>query len=271
MGSPLNPVADRTAQRVLLCHSSEDKPAVRRLYQRLRADGVNPWLDEEDLLPGQDWEREITNAVRASSVVIICLSGGSVAKTGYVQREIRQALKVADEHPEGQIFIIPARLEPCVVPDSLTKWQRVDLFEPRGYNRLTKALAARGIRMSAPKATTNLRLTVHRAFFLPFGPECVFLNATNVGTDNDLEITHVWLETPSPLHIVQPDRRLPKRLKPMETWETWIKVEALDESIEQDVFTLGRVRLSTGEVITSIRNEFVPTYGAIPGGPVTQP
>ncbi|MBI5839508.1 MAG: toll/interleukin-1 receptor domain-containing protein [Chloroflexi bacterium] len=43
--------------RVFLCHASQDKPIVRELYQRLNAEGwIDPWLDEEKLLPGQDWD-----------------------------------------------------------------------------------------------------------------------------------------------------------------------------------------------------------------------
>lgn len=35
--------------RVFLCHSSNDKPAVRELYQKLRAEAwISPWLDEEE-------------------------------------------------------------------------------------------------------------------------------------------------------------------------------------------------------------------------------
>jgi hypothetical protein len=45
--------------RVFLCHSSQDKPIVRELYQRLLAEGwIDPWLDEEKLLPGQNWDME---------------------------------------------------------------------------------------------------------------------------------------------------------------------------------------------------------------------
>ena len=55
--------------RVFLCHSSQDKPIVRELYQRLNAEGwIDPWLDEEKLLPGQDWEMEIEKAVEATDV-----------------------------------------------------------------------------------------------------------------------------------------------------------------------------------------------------------
>jgi len=128
---------------VFLCHASGDKPAVRALYQRLQADGFPSWLDEENLLPGQDWEREISAAVRASNVVLVCLSRASVTKEGFVQKEIRYALDVADEKPEGTIFIIPVRLENCDVPQRLRRLHWVNLFEMSGYRRLLSALRTR--------------------------------------------------------------------------------------------------------------------------------
>ena len=91
--------------KVFLCHASGDKPAVRELYHRLRAAGFDPWLDEENLLPGQDWQLEIPQAVRSSDAAIVCLSTRAVTKRGYVQKEIRYALDVADEQPEGAIFL----------------------------------------------------------------------------------------------------------------------------------------------------------------------
>ena len=49
--------------RVFICHALQDKPIVRELYQRLLAEGwIDPWLDEEKLLPGQDWDLEIEKA-----------------------------------------------------------------------------------------------------------------------------------------------------------------------------------------------------------------
>lgn len=127
---------------VFLCHASEDKPAARHLRTRLNADGFQPWLDEADLLPGQDWQLEITRAVRRADIVLVCLSARSISKTGYVQREIAIALDAADERPEGAVYIIPARLEECQVPDRLSKWQWVDTFSANGYERLCLALKA---------------------------------------------------------------------------------------------------------------------------------
>ena len=43
-----------------------------------------------------------------------------------VQREIRIALDVADEKPDGIVYI-PLRLEDCSVPDRLKKWHWVPI------------------------------------------------------------------------------------------------------------------------------------------------
>ena len=135
--------------RVFLCHSSNDKPAVRELYQKLRAEPwIQPWLDEEELFPGMDWNLEIEKAIEATDVILVCLSTNSITKEGYVQREIRIALDYADYKPEGTLFIIPVRLEECIPPKRLARWQYADYFETqreRGMERLLVSLKKRSI------------------------------------------------------------------------------------------------------------------------------
>lgn len=145
------PVAGRQPGplRVFLCHASDDKPAVRTLYAKLRDAGVQPWLDEEDLLPGQKWKVEIPKAIRASDVILVCLSQRSVKKDGYIKREIEFALDIADKLPEDAIFIIPLRLEECDFPDRVGDWHGVDLYAPRGYERLLRALQVRATEVGA--------------------------------------------------------------------------------------------------------------------------
>jgi hypothetical protein len=134
--------------RVFLCHASQDKPIVRELYQRLSAEGwIDPWLDEEKLLPGQDWDMEIEKAAEASDAVIIFISSRSVVKEGYVQKELRRVLDIALEKPEGTIFVIPLRLDECDLPRRLRSWHFVDYFpeeqSERAYGRLLEALKLR--------------------------------------------------------------------------------------------------------------------------------
>ena len=138
--------AQRPAPLAFLCHSSADKPYVRRLAGRLRRDEIRTWLDERDIAPGREWEPAIRAAVRAADVVIVCLSRGSTNQAGYVQKEIRLVLDVADEQPEGAIYVIPAKIEPCEVPDRLGRWQWVDLRKRGGYNRLLASVRQAGAR-----------------------------------------------------------------------------------------------------------------------------
>ena len=84
--------ANRRKLLVFLCHSSADKHLIRDLHERLKARGLRPWLDEVDLRPGQDWQLEITKAVRSSDVVLVCLSRNSLTKAGFVTRRLGSLL-----------------------------------------------------------------------------------------------------------------------------------------------------------------------------------
>lgn len=129
--------------RVFLSHASADKTSVRELYKQLTDEGFDVWLDTENILPGQSWEFEIEKALESADVVIICLSKHSVNKDGYVQKEIHLALDVSMRLPEGDIFVIPARLEECQVPERLARYQWVDLFDENGFETLLRALEIR--------------------------------------------------------------------------------------------------------------------------------
>lgn len=135
---------------VFLCHASEDKPEVRELYRKLTDDGIEVWLDELKLLPGQDWVLEITEALRAADAILICLSTKSVTKEGFVQKEIRRAMDIADEKPEGTIFLIPVRLDDCVLPRRLAAIQYVDLYALNSYQKLLQSLRIRAESLGLP-------------------------------------------------------------------------------------------------------------------------
>jgi hypothetical protein len=134
--------------RVFLCHASQDKPVVRDLYKKLAAEPwIDPWLDEEELLPGQDWNLEIEKAVESSDAVIVCVSSTSITKEGYVQKELRKVLDIALEKLEGAIFVLPVRLDDCDLPRQLRDRQVLDYFpkakQAAAYDKLIAALKIR--------------------------------------------------------------------------------------------------------------------------------
>jgi hypothetical protein len=125
---------------IFLSYAKEDKDKVKAIYRKLRTEQLNPWLDVADLMPGQEWDKVIIRTIRNARFVIVFLSKHSVTKRGYVQKEIKEALDAADLLPDGEIFIIPVRLEACVVPERLSKWQWIDIFRPHGFTKIITSL-----------------------------------------------------------------------------------------------------------------------------------
>jgi len=109
------------------------------------------------------------------------------------------------------------------------------------------------------------RVMVHKAYFINNTCPYFFINVTNLSYQREIEITHVWFDCDFQVSVMQPSRPLPRRLKTDESWETWIEVDAIPKLLRNNAFTLARVRLSSGEVITSVKNEGVPHTGTVPG------
>jgi len=132
-----------------LCYSKENSTGVREFRERLKAETwIDPWFDEEDILPGEKWEGSVSEAVHNSHAVIIFLSSFAVRTEGFFHVELKLALDAAAEKPDGTIFIIPIRLDACDVPDRLQPYQYVDYFgdaehKDRVYTSLIKALKVR--------------------------------------------------------------------------------------------------------------------------------
>lgn len=128
--------------RVFLAHASEDKNEVRKLYIELKKNGIKPWLDEEDLLPGERWDDKIKEAIKKCSIFLACLSKTSIEKDGYVQRELKIALTHLEEKTPDTIYFIPTLLEEANLPNinvgtsRLQDYQAVKVYTDDGLNKL---------------------------------------------------------------------------------------------------------------------------------------
>ncbi|MFZ5857128.1 MAG: SUMF1/EgtB/PvdO family nonheme iron enzyme [Chloroflexota bacterium] len=102
---------------VFICHAQEDESKARKLYDRLKTEAwIDPWIAEEQLLPGEKWDMKILKVMSTVDNIIICLSKESTTKDGYVQREIKEALDISKNKPDGRIFIVPYLFDNCDVP-----------------------------------------------------------------------------------------------------------------------------------------------------------
>jgi hypothetical protein len=129
--------------KVFVAYVQEDAAAAERLFGDLEASGFDPWLDRRKLLPGQNWARSIEEAISTSDFFLACFSHRSVKKKGGFQAEIRYALDCTQRIPLDEIFLIPARLDACLVPlRILRETQYIDLFPDwdRGLRRMAAAM-----------------------------------------------------------------------------------------------------------------------------------
>jgi hypothetical protein len=125
---------------VFLAYSHGDHEKVMRLYEDLRIAGFNPWLDSQNLLPGQMWHHEIEQAIKRSDAIILCLSSRSVTKPGFFQKELKTALELVKALPEDTNYLIPVRFDDVSVPAKIGRLQYLDYFQPDGPKRLIESL-----------------------------------------------------------------------------------------------------------------------------------
>lgn len=135
----------QTKPRVFVAYVEEDLASAVKLCDRLEEAGFDPWLDKRKLLPGQNWPRAIETAIRSAQFFVACFSHRSVSKRGAFQCELRYALQCASRIPLDEIFLIPVRLEACVVPARITRQiHYVNLFPDwdAGFDTMLKTMEA---------------------------------------------------------------------------------------------------------------------------------
>lgn len=131
--------------RVFIAYVEEDLSFAKKLYGAFEQNGFRPWLDKKRLMPGQNWPRAIETAIQTSDFFVACFSRRATSKRGSFHSELRYALFCAAKVPLDEIFLIPLRLDDCVVPRRISKQtQYLDLFPDwkAGVDRLVAVMKA---------------------------------------------------------------------------------------------------------------------------------
>jgi hypothetical protein len=118
----------------------------------------------------------------------------------------------------------------------------------------------------------RVKVLVHQAVFFGRDPATgrtigsephYFVKVTNLSETREIEITHIWIDGNPQVHLMNPARPLPARLRPDETWEDWVRVA--DVTHVSKVERAFRIRLSNKQVIKSRPNKDVPPVGYLAG------
>lgn len=81
---------------LFISHSSHDKPFARKLIEELSKDQtLKFWIDEKEILTGDDIQRTITSSLHESDYLLVVISEKST-KSNWVNFEISQFMSIAD-------------------------------------------------------------------------------------------------------------------------------------------------------------------------------
>ena len=160
MVPPRSPAVGNEPPAVFLSYSRSDRQFALRLAEDLKNAGMRLWLDQRDIIPGDQWDRAVENALTDCLCVVVILSPSSVNSRNVLD-EVSFALEKSKQ-------IVPVLYRDCEVPFRLRRIQHQDF---RGdYARALKGLF-RTLRLgqaAQPTATAALHTTRWKRVLAPF-------------------------------------------------------------------------------------------------------
>jgi len=98
--------------QVFISYSRRDSETVESIVTQLEAEGIDVWLDREDIKPGQQWRKQIVEAIDTAEAFVLHLSPDSGASDNVLKE-----LNLAEEALEP--FVLPIMLKDMKIPDAM--------------------------------------------------------------------------------------------------------------------------------------------------------
>lgn len=128
---------------IFLSYARQDQTRIDEYYQHLTSKGLTVWMDKYQIKGGQNWDFETRKALKKADIVVVFLSENSINHRGYVQREIKLALKQYEIKLIDDIYIIPIALDAdSQIPEQLEDIHVIKAAEVDSFVELTDAISS---------------------------------------------------------------------------------------------------------------------------------
>ena len=132
---------------VFLSHNSKEKPTVERIAEKLKRDGIEPWLDKWCLTQGGNWQDELAHGLRSSSACAVFIGPSGIGDWERLEFQIATDRMAKDRSFRMFLVLLPDLPEPFdtgTLPPFLSTRTWVDLrrgvSDPRAFQLLINAV-----------------------------------------------------------------------------------------------------------------------------------
>jgi hypothetical protein len=129
----------RRPREVFIVYSRADLPIAREIAVMLREAGFSPWLDVEQLVPGQNWPEAVATALAQSGAAVVLMSK-SLSSSKSAQMELLLATRLLTAKDKRTFPLIPVRLDDSEPPKPLKHVLWVDWRDSGARGSLLRGL-----------------------------------------------------------------------------------------------------------------------------------
>jgi hypothetical protein len=104
--------------KVFISYACEDSEIARKLSRWLEGAGFDVWLDESNILPGDNWAEKVSQALKESQAMVVLISPAAM-DSKWVRHEIEFALGTKEYSGRLVPVFVGSRDR---IPDDMLPW-----------------------------------------------------------------------------------------------------------------------------------------------------
>lgn len=108
---------EQDKKKVFVSYVRDDSKVVNRICNAFHQNGIEYWLDRDEIEPGKMWGHAIRDAINKGAFFLACFSRKYENRTEtYMNEELLIGINILRTKPYNSGWLIPIKLSPCEIP-----------------------------------------------------------------------------------------------------------------------------------------------------------